>query len=102
LFGRSDAEIAKTEATQQVERVTTMLSPIAGTVTARKVGPGQFIRPDNTDPLFAVADVSTMWLIANVAERDIPLITFGQEVAVQVMAYPGVAFPAHSTSPPPP
>jgi cobalt-zinc-cadmium efflux system membrane fusion protein len=97
LFGRSDAEIAKTEATQQVERVTTMLSPIAGTVTARKVGPGQFIRPDNTDPLFAVADVSSMWLIANVAELDIPLIKVDQEVAVQVMAYPDDVFRARIT-----
>jgi cobalt-zinc-cadmium efflux system membrane fusion protein len=97
LFGRSDAEIAQTEATQQVERVTTMLSPIAGTVTARKVGPGQFIRPDNTDPLFAVADVSTMWLIAHVAELDIPLIKVGQEVAVQVMAYPSEVFRARIT-----
>jgi len=97
LFGRSDTEIATTEATQQVERVTTMLSPIAGTVTARKVGPGQFIRPDNTDPLFAVADVSSMWLIANVAELDIPLIKVGQEVAVQVMAYPGEVFRARIT-----
>jgi cobalt-zinc-cadmium efflux system membrane fusion protein len=97
LFGRSDAAIAKTEATQQVERVTTMLSPIAGTVTARKVGPGQFIRPDNTDPLFAVADVASMWLIANVAELDIPLIKVGQEVMVQVMAYPGEVFRARIT-----
>jgi membrane fusion protein, heavy metal efflux system len=97
LFGKSDTEIAKTEATQQAERVTTMLSPIAGTVTARKVSPAQFVRPDNTDPLFSVADVSSMWMIANVAELDIPLIKIGQEVAVQVMAYPGEVFRARIT-----
>jgi len=97
LFGKSDAEIAKTEATHQVERVMPMLSPIAGTVTARKVSPAQFVRPDNTDPLFAVADVSSMWLIANVAEIDIPLIKVGQEVAVQVLAYPGEVFRARIT-----
>src|SRR5215831_14627599 len=97
LFGKSDAEIAKTEATHQAERVMPMLSPIAGTVTARKVSPAQFVRPDNTDPLFAVADVSSMWLIANVAEIDIPLIKVGQEVAVQVMAYPGEVFRARIT-----
>jgi cobalt-zinc-cadmium efflux system membrane fusion protein len=97
LFGQSDAAIATMEATQHVERVLQMLSPLAGTVTARKVGPAQFIRPDNTDPLFAVADVSSMWLIANVAEIDIPLIKVGQEVAVQVMAYPGEVFRARIT-----
>ncbi len=78
-FGKSDAEIAKIETTHEVDRVTQIVSPIAGTVTARKVSPGQFVRADNTEPMFAVADVSSMWLIANVAEMDIPLIKLGQE-----------------------
>lgn len=96
-FGKSDAEIAKIEATHEVDRVTQILSPIAGTVTARKVSPGQFVRADNTDPMFSVADVSSMWLIASVAEVDIPLIKGGQEVTVQVMAYPGEVFRARIT-----
>ena len=93
-FGKSDAEIAKIETTHEVDRVTQIVSPIAGTVTARKVSPGQFVRADNTEPMFSVADVSSMWLIANVAEIDIPLIKLGQEVTVQVMAYPGEVFRA--------
>jgi cobalt-zinc-cadmium efflux system membrane fusion protein len=96
-FGKSDAEIAKIETTHEVDRVTQIVSPIAGTVTARKVSPGQFVRADNTEPMFAVADVSSMWLIANVAEMDIPLIKLGQEVTVQVMAYPGEVFRARIT-----
>jgi membrane fusion protein, heavy metal efflux system len=96
-FGKSDAEIAKIETTHEVDRVTQIVSPIAGTVTARKVSPGQFVRADNTEPMFSVADVSSMWLIANVAEIDIPLIKLGQEVTVQVMAYPGEVFRARIT-----
>ena len=96
-FGKSDADIAKIEETHQVDRVAEILSPIAGTVTARKVGPGQFVRADNTDPMFSVGDLSSMWLIANVAEIDIPLVKTGQEVAVQVMAYPGQLFRARIT-----
>ena len=96
-FGKSDAEIAKIEATHQIDRVTEILSPIAGTVTARKVSPGQFVRADNTDPVFSVGDLSSMWLIANVAETDIPLIEVGQDVAVQVMAYPREIFRARIT-----
>jgi len=64
-------------------------------VTIRKVSPGQFVRADNTDPMFTIADVSPMWLVANVAETDIPLIKVGQDVAVQVMAYPSEVFRAH-------
>ena len=96
-FGKNDGEIAKIEATHQVDRVAEVLSPIAGTVTTRKVSPGQFVRADNTDPMFAVGDLSLMWLIANVAEIDIPLVKAGQEVAVQVLAYPGEVFWARIT-----
>ena len=96
-FGKNDGEIAKIEATHQVDRVAEVLSPIAGTVTSRKVSPGQFVRADNTDPMFSVGDLSLMWLIANVAEIDIPLVKVGQEVAVHLMAYPGEVFRARIT-----
>src|SRR5215471_18467359 len=96
-FGKSDAEIAQIEATHDVDRVAQIASPIAGTVTGRKVSPGQFVRADNTDPMFTIADVSSMWLVANVTETDIPLIKVGQEVAVQVVAYPGEVFRARLT-----
>jgi cobalt-zinc-cadmium efflux system membrane fusion protein len=96
-FGKNDSEIAKIEETHQVDRVAEILSPIAGTVTSRKVSPGQFVRADNTDPMFSIGDLSSMWLIANVAEIDIPLVKVGQEVAVQVMAYPGEEFRARIT-----
>jgi len=96
-FGKSETEIAQIETTHQVDRIAEILSPIAGTVTVRKVSPGQFVRTDNTDPMFSVGDLSSMWVIANVAETDIPLIKVGQEVAVHVMAYPREVFRARIT-----
>ena len=96
-FGKSDAEIAKIEETHQVDRIAEILSPITGTVTARKVSPGQFVRADNTDPMFSVGDLSSMWLIANVAEIDIPRVKAGQDATVHVMAYPGEVFRARIT-----
>jgi len=47
--------------------------------------------------MFTVGDLSSMWLIANVAETDIPLIKVGQDVAVGVMAYPREIFHARIT-----
>jgi cobalt-zinc-cadmium efflux system membrane fusion protein len=96
-FGKNDTEIAKIEETHQVDRVAEVLSPIAGTVTSRKVSPGQFVRADNTDSMFSVGDLSLMWLIANVAEIDIPLVKVGLEVAVRVMAYADEVFRARIT-----
>src|SRR5262249_27947996 len=46
IFGKTDAEIATIEEQRRVDRITLVRSPIAGTITARKVGPGQFVKPD--------------------------------------------------------
>ena len=94
MFGKSDADIARVEREHTIDRVTTVGSPIAGTITARKVGPGQYIRPDNADPLLAIADLSKMWMLASVYETDVPLIKVGQPVEVSVVAYPNETFKA--------
>jgi cobalt-zinc-cadmium efflux system membrane fusion protein len=92
-FGKSEADIARIEQ-GHTDRVVTVTSPLAGTITARKVGPGQFIRQDNTDPLFIIADLSQMWMLANIYESDVPWIKVGQPVEVHVMAYPEEVFKA--------
>ena len=95
-FGKSATEIARIEQGRTVQ-VVTVTAPLAGTITARKVGPGQFIRQDNTDPLFIIADLSQMWMLANVYEADVPLIHVGQPVEVHVLAYPQDVFHATLT-----
>ena len=63
-------------------------SPITGQVTARNAQPGLLVQPGYPPAPYAVADVSTMWMLANVAESDSPLFQRGQPVQVKVMAYP--------------
>jgi cobalt-zinc-cadmium efflux system membrane fusion protein len=94
VFGKSDEEIARIEKERVVDRVARVRSPIAGTITARKVGPGQFVKPDSPDPLFTVANLSTVWLLADVYESDVPLLKVGQPVEVRVTAYPAEVFTA--------
>ena len=94
LFGKRDADIARIERDRTIDNVALVVSPLAGTVTARKVGPGQYIRPDNADPLFIIADLSKMWMLANIYESDVPLIKVGQPAEVRVMAYPDEVFRA--------
>jgi cobalt-zinc-cadmium efflux system membrane fusion protein len=95
-FGKSVVDIARIEQ-GHTDRVFTVTAPLAGTITARKVGPGQFIRQDNTDPLFVIADLAQMWMLANVYESDVPWIKVGQAVEVRVMAYPEEVFKATIT-----
>jgi cobalt-zinc-cadmium efflux system membrane fusion protein len=94
VFGKTDADIAVIEEQRRIDRITQVRSPIAGMITARKVGPGQFVKPDNPDPLFTIADTRTMWLLANVYETDIASIRVGQPVDVSVLAYPEEIFRA--------
>ena len=55
------------------------------------------LRPDSWCSLeqrlpFSVADISTMWMLAYVAESDSPLFHTGQEVKVKVLAWPDRVF----------
>jgi cobalt-zinc-cadmium efflux system membrane fusion protein len=67
-------------------------SPISGRITARNAAPGLFVQPGNAPAPYTVADISTMWMLANVAESDSPAFSIGQEVKVSVMALPTRTF----------
>jgi cobalt-zinc-cadmium efflux system membrane fusion protein len=94
VFGKSDQEIEKIENERQIDRVARVGSPLTGTIVARKVGPGQFVKPDSPDPLLTIADLSTVWLLADVYESDAPPIKAGQSVEVHVSAFPNETFTA--------
>ncbi len=92
LFGKIDAEIDHIIATRAAEATLVVPSPITGRITARNAAPGLFVQPGNAPAPYAVADISTMWMNANVAESDSPAFHAGQEVRVSVLAYPGRVF----------
>ncbi|MGH9823315.1 MAG: efflux RND transporter periplasmic adaptor subunit [Blastocatellia bacterium] len=94
VFGKTDYEINGVETTRRIDRITKVFSPIAGSIVTRKVGPGQYVKPDNPDPLFTLANMSTMWMLADVYEADAPLVKVGESVRVRVMAFPNETFNA--------
>lgn len=63
-------------------------SPAAGQVVEMASAHGQF-RNDVTAPLMTVADLSTVWLTASVAEKDLRCLVKGQEISASFAAYPG-------------
>ena len=98
VLGRTQEQIRRIEATRQVDAVVPVGSPIAGTVVQRRVGPGQWLSSGGSDPIFTIADLSTMWLVAAVRERDAPLVRLGQPVEITVGALPDQRFDARVTS----
>jgi len=69
-------------------------SPVAGVVVARHVNPGMEVRPDLPDPLFTVADLSRLWIVADLPERDIAQARVGGKAMAEVEAWPGQRFEA--------
>jgi membrane fusion protein, heavy metal efflux system len=92
LFGKTNAEIDSIIAKRIADPILVVPSPIAGSITVRNAAPGLFVQPGNAPAPFSVADVSTMWMLANVAETDSPAFRVGQEVKVRVMAFPDREF----------
>ncbi|MGO9232857.1 MAG: efflux RND transporter periplasmic adaptor subunit [Methylocella sp.] len=74
-----------------------VLAPISGEVLMRKLGVGQYISQGATDPIMLIGDLSTVWLVANVRETDVPFMHVGEPVEVRVTAYPGKVFNAKIT-----
>jgi len=98
IIGRDQAEVERVERERVVNPLITINAEIDGTIIGRKVGPGQFVRSDAGEALYTIADLSTMWLKANVPEFDSPLIRVGQEIEVRVPALPGRVFRARITA----
>jgi cobalt-zinc-cadmium efflux system membrane fusion protein len=93
LFGKDPKEIAGLG--ERVDRRVIIQAPIAGTVVDRKIGPGQYVKPDAPDPLFLISDLATLWILADVYESDVAMVHLGAPVEVSVPAYPKRIFPAH-------
>ncbi|MGK5048340.1 efflux RND transporter periplasmic adaptor subunit [Janthinobacterium sp. GB4P2] len=66
-------------------------SPISGTVIAMEGAQGGYWNDINA-PVMTVADLSTVWLSANVAERDLAQVAVGQTARIKVDAWPGKDF----------
>jgi cobalt-zinc-cadmium efflux system membrane fusion protein len=98
IFGKSDAEIDRMIADRKVDPILVVPSPIDGRITTRNAAPGLFVQPGNAPAPYTVADVNTMWMLANVTESDAPAFSVGQELKVSVLAFPNRVFEGHITT----
>ena len=98
IFGKTDAEIDRIVAERSADPTLVVPSPISGRITARNAAPGLFVQPANPPPPYVVADINTMWMLADVAEDDSPAFRIGQQVRVKVSAFPGRVFDGRITT----
>jgi len=92
LFGKTEADIDRIVTERKADPVLVIPSPITGRITARNAAPGLFVQPGNAPAPYSIADLTTVWMLANVAESDSPAFRVGQDVRVTVMAFPGRVF----------
>lgn len=72
-----------------------IVAPFAGVVDSVSVATGEIVDP--ATPIFTVSDLSTVWVQADVAEKDLGLVKVGDAVEVRVNAFPGRVFTGHIT-----
>jgi membrane fusion protein, heavy metal efflux system len=76
---------------KEQSRLLTLKAPIAGSVIDLQAAQGAFLN-DSTAAIMTIANLATVWVTANVPEKDTALVTKGQEVDVVFSAYPGEVF----------
>jgi Cu(I)/Ag(I) efflux system membrane fusion protein/cobalt-zinc-cadmium efflux system membrane fusion protein len=84
------SEIQKLESTGKVITDLTFNSPVSGYITERNALPNMYVQPETK--LYTVADLSNVWVYANVFQTDLGRISPGVAAAITVDAYPGRVF----------
>nr|WP_314070790.1 efflux RND transporter periplasmic adaptor subunit [uncultured Roseococcus sp.] len=88
-------EVARLRRTGTVSRTLTLTSPMDGVVLEKAALQGMRFAPGET--LYRIADLSTVWLLADVFEQDLGLVGPGQEASITMTAYPDRRFTGNVT-----
>jgi len=90
LLGLSHEDVARLTGNEEIHSTFPLRSPIAGKVVDRQINPGEVVEPSK--PLFTVGDLTNLWLLARVYEKDLRRLRVGQGVDVLCDALPGESF----------
>ena len=95
IAGFDEGQIDRLEAggASSILRLVPLKAPVAGTVVERHVGLGQVVQAGG-DALLKIADLSTVWVTADVYEDQVSAVRAGAEVTIRTAAYPNETFTA--------
>ena len=90
LWDISDDQIKTLEESGQAKKTLTLYSPFSGFVLEKSAYKGMNVMPGMS--LYKLADLSVVWLYADIYEYELPFIRLGQQASVQLSYVPGEIF----------
>lgn len=102
--GQLDMAMAEKNRLQSVAHVNgfshqahaTLTAPLSGYVFSKNVYNGSYIDDTNNDaPAFEIADLGTVWVVADVYDSDIRKVSLGAKVYITILAYPDMVLDGH-------
>lgn len=104
-YARAEAEFKRTEARLKmygggadIDQSYALKSPLGGVVVEKNINPGQELRPDqmvaNAPALFVITNPSSLWVLLDAAEKDLPSLRVGGTLNIRVPIYPNDVFAA--------
>ena len=90
ILGMDREAITRLQSDQTIHTTTIIRSPMQGVITKRHATIGEIAGPDST--LFVVTDLTTVWTIASLPEKELRFVSTGTSVTVSVSAYPDREF----------
>ena len=85
-WGVPQQEIARLESTGQVQQELQINSPVSGHIIERNALPSVFVQPETR--IYTVADLSTVWVFAEVFQNDLARVKVGDRATIAVNTYP--------------
>ncbi len=89
-LGMTETQIRHLESEKEARRRLDILSPMSGTVIEKMVVAGKYVKEGQ--PVFRLADLSTVWLMVELFPEDAAAIRYGQKVDARMKSLPGRAF----------
>lgn len=90
LWDISEDQIKKLEETGEVSRTMTLYSPIDGFVMKRNLYERVYVNPETE--LYEIADLSTIWVNAEIYEYEVPYVRVGQQATMRLSYFPGKTY----------
>lgn len=90
LLGLGSRRIAQLKTPAQVNSEVSLPAPVSGTVISRVANPGEVIAADKE--ILRIADLSSVWVMGQVYERDLGKVVVGSGASITSDAYPGRVF----------
>ena len=89
-FGMTESQIAQVEQAGKADSRMYLCAPINGTVIEKCAVEGQYVKTGQ--PIYRLADLSTVWLMMELFPEDAAVIRYGQKVQAEVQSLPGKKF----------